>query len=38
MKTGWWKVHFDVTLDGVCIYFDELPASEKRRIQSLMAF
>ena len=21
MKTGWWKVHFDVTLDGVDIDF-----------------
>lgn len=38
MKTGWWKVHFDVTLDGVGIDFDELPASEKRRIQRLLAF
>ena len=38
MKTGWWKVHFDVTLDGVGIDFDELPASEKRRIQRLLGF
>ena len=38
MKTGWWKVHFDVTLDGVDIDFDELPVSEKRRIQRLLAF
>ena len=38
MKTGRWKVHFDVTLDGVGIDFDELPASEKRRIQRLLAF
>ena len=38
MKTGWWKVHFDVTLDGVGIDFDELPVSEKRRIQRRLAF
>lgn len=38
MKTGRWKVHFDVTLDGVGIDFDELPESEKRRIQRLLAF
>lgn len=37
MKTGWWKVHFDVTLDGVGIDFNELPASEKRRIQKMLA-
>lgn len=37
MKTGWWKVRFDVTLDGIGIDFDELPASEKRRIQRMLA-
>lgn len=36
MKTGWWKVHFDVVLDGVGIDFDELPISEKRRIQRML--
>lgn len=37
MKTGWWKVRFDVVLDGIDIDFDELPASEKRRIQKMLA-
>lgn len=37
MKTGWWKVHFDVTLEGIGIDFDELPDAEKRRIQRMLA-
>lgn len=37
MKTGWWKVRFDVTLDGIGIDFDELPDTEKRRIQRMLA-
>ena len=37
MKTGWWKIRFDVMLDGIEIDFDELPDAEKRRIQKLLA-
>lgn len=37
MRTGWWKVRFDVMLDGIEIDFDELPKEEKRRIQNLLA-
>lgn len=35
--TGWWKIRFDVMLDGIEIDFDELPDAEKRRIQKLLA-
>ena len=37
MMTGWWKIRFDVMLDGIEIDFDELPDAEKRRIQKLLA-
>lgn len=37
MTTGWWKIRFDVMLDGIKIDFDELPDAEKRRIQKLLA-
>lgn len=37
MTTGWWKIRFDVMLDGIEIDFDELPDAEKRRIQKLLA-
>ena len=37
MKAGWWKIRFDVMLDGVEIDFEELPDTEKRRIQRLLA-
>lgn len=37
MRTGWWKVRFDVMLDGIEIDFDELPKEEKHRVQKLLA-
>lgn len=37
MKRGWWKVRFDVTLDGIGIDFDELSAQSKRNIQAMLA-
>lgn len=37
MKRGWWKVRFDVTLDGIEIDFDELSARSKRKIQAMLA-
>lgn len=32
MKSGWWKIQFSVTLDGIEIDFDELPVEVKRRV------
>lgn len=32
MRMGWWKVRFDVMLDGIEIDFDELPKEEKHRV------
>ena len=37
MKTGWWKVKFDITLEGVGVDFDELSEDSKRHILGLMA-
>ena len=37
MKRGWWKVRFDVTLDGIEIDFDELSDRSKRKIQAMLA-
>ena len=37
MKRGWWKVRFDVTLDGIEIDFDELSVQSKRNIQAMLA-
>lgn len=37
MKRGWWKIRFDVTLDGIGIDFDELPLESKKKIQALLA-
>lgn len=37
MKCGWWKVRFDVTLDGIEIDFDELSDHSKRNIQAMLA-
>ncbi len=37
MKQGWWKVRFDVTLDGIGIDFDELSAQSKKKIQAMLA-
>lgn len=37
MKRGWWKVRFDVTLDGIEIDFDELSDHSKRNIQAMLA-
>lgn len=37
MKCGWWKVRFDVTLDGIEIDFDELSVQSKRNIQAMLA-
>lgn len=36
MKSGWWKVRFEVTLDGVEIDFDELSAENKRKINKMV--
>jgi hypothetical protein len=36
MKRGWWKIRFDVVLDGVGIDFDELSAESKRKIQKML--
>lgn len=32
MKSGWWKIQFSVTLDGIEIDFDELPVEVKRKV------
>lgn len=37
MKTGWWKIRFDVTLDGIEIDFDELSLENKRKVQAMLA-
>ena len=37
MKTGWWKVNFDITLEGLGVDFDELSEDSKRHILALMA-
>lgn len=36
-KTGWWKVNFDVTLDGIGIDFGELSEGSREHILSLIA-
>ena len=38
MLTGWWKVSFDVELNGQKVDFRDLPDDEKRRIQKMMEF
>ena len=37
MKTGLWKVNFDITLEGLGVDFDELSEDSKRHILALMA-
>lgn len=37
MKRGWWRIRFDVTLDGIGIDFDELSTQSKRKIQAMLA-
>lgn len=37
MKRGWWRIGFDVTLDGIGIDFDELSIQSKRKIQAMLA-
>lgn len=32
MKSGWWRLQFNVTLDGIEIDFDELPTDAKRKV------
>ena len=32
MKTGWWKVSFEVELDGVTVDIGELSAASRERI------
>lgn len=32
MKSGWWKLQFSVSVDGIEIDFDELPVELKRKI------
>ena len=37
MKRGWWKISFDVTLDGIGIDFGELSPDSKKKIQAMLA-
>lgn len=37
MKRGWWRIRFDITLDGIGIDFDELSIQSKRKIQAMLA-
>lgn len=32
MKSGWWKIEFVVTVNGIEVNFDELPTKTKQQI------
>ena len=37
MKSGWWKLQFNVTVDGIEVDFDELPTEVKKKVLNQVA-
>ncbi len=37
MKSGWWKLQFNVTVDGIEVDFDELPTAVKKKVLNQVA-